>query len=283
VSAVEAPASAPAPAPAPAPEHRRRSAKRLILPVYTWLVILYTVIPIAVMVFYSFNQAPSGRLTFHWLGFTTQWYRQVFEISDLTTALVHSLEVAFASTLISVLIGTPLALALARHRFRGRGTFDAVIFTDIAAPEVVVGASLLSLFISFDVARGIATIIIAHVAFSVVFVVVVVRARVQGLDRSIEKAAYDLGAGPWTTFQKVTLPLILPGIFAGALLAFAMSIDDFIITEFVAGQTLTFPLWVYGAVKVGIPPQVFVMGTLIFLVGVGLAIINAVLQRRTAV
>jgi spermidine/putrescine transport system permease protein len=274
-------ATAPAPAVPAAPQRRRRSAKRFILPVYTWLVILYTVVPIVVMIVYSFNKAPSGRLTFHWSGFTTQWYGQVFDISDLTTALVHSLEVAFASTSISVVIGTPLALALARYRFRGRGATDAVIFTDIAAPEVVVGASLLSLFISINIARGLVTIIIAHVAFSVVFVVVVVRARVQGLDRSIEKAAADLGAGPWTTFQKVTLPLILPGIFAGALLAFAMSIDDFIITEFVAGQTLTFPLWVYGAVKVGIPPQVFVMGTLIFLVGIGLAIINAVLQRRS--
>ncbi len=261
--------------------HRVR-AGRFILPVYTCLVIVYTIVPIAVMVAYSFNASPSGRLTFHWHGFTTQWYRQVFDISDLTGALVHSLEVAFASTVTSVLIGTPLALALARHRFRGRTATDAVIFTNIAAPEVVVGASLLSLFITLNVARGLVTIIIAHVAFSVVFVVVVVRARLLGLDRSIEKAAYDLGAGPWTTFQKVTLPLILPGIFAGALLAFAMSIDDFIITQFVAGQTLTFPLWVYGAVKVGIPPQVFVMGTLIFVVGIALALVNTVLQRRSS-
>jgi spermidine/putrescine transport system permease protein len=260
---------------------RRVRVGRLILPVYTWLVIIYTIVPIAVMIAYSFNQAPSSRLTFHWLGFTTQWYRQAFDISDLTGALEHSLEVAFASTAISVLIGTPLALALARYRFRGRGTADAVIFTDIAAPEVVVGASLLSLFITLNVPRGLVTILIAHVAFSVVFVVIVVRARVLGLDRSIEKAAYDLGAGPWTTFQRVTLPLIAPGILAGALLAFAMSIDDFIITEFVAGQTLTFPLWVYGAVKVGIPPQVFVMGTLIFLVGILLALVNTVLQRRS--
>ncbi|HEY2769026.1 MAG TPA: ABC transporter permease [Solirubrobacteraceae bacterium] len=278
MSAVDAPA--PAVAPRRVRVRTRGGARRLILPVYTWLVLLFTAIPIAVMIAYSFNQAPSGRLTFHWTGFTTQWYQQVFDISDLTSALVHSLEVALASTVISVLIGTPLALALARYRFRGRGAADAVIFTDIAAPEVVVGASLLSLFISLGVSRGLVTIVIAHVAFSVVFVVVVVRARVQGLDRSIEKAAYDLGAGPWVTFQKITLPLILPGIVAGALLAFAMSIDDFIITEFVAGQTLTFPLWVYGAVKVGIPPQVFVMGTLIFVVGIALAIINAVLQRR---
>lgn len=265
---------------APRVRHRVRVG-RLILPTYTWLVIAYTIVPIGVMIAYSFNATPSGRLTFHWLGFTTQWYQQVFDISDLTNALVHSLEIAFGSTAISVAIGTPLAIAMARHRFVGRGATDAVIFTDIAAPSVVVGASLLSLFITINFPRGLVTILIAHVAFNVAFVVVVVRARVQGLDRSIEKAAYDLGAGPWTTFQKVTLPLIFPGIVAAALLAFAMSIDDFIITSFVAGQTLTFPLWVYGAVKVGIPPQVFVMGTLIFFGGIALAVLNSVFQRRS--
>ncbi|MGH2930630.1 MAG: ABC transporter permease, partial [Solirubrobacteraceae bacterium] len=237
---------------------RRIRIGRWILPAYTGLVIAYTIVPILVMVAYSFNVAPSGRLTFHWNGFTTQFYSQVFEINDLTNALVHSLEIAFGSTAIAVVLGTPLAIAMARHRFFGRAGTDAVIFTDIAAPSVVVGASLLSLFITLNVPRGLVTILIAHVTFNVAFVVVVVRARVLGLDRSIEKAAADLGAGPWTAFQKVTLPLIFPGIVAAALLAFAMSIDDFIITSFVAGQTLTFPLWVYGAVKVGIPPQVFV-------------------------
>lgn len=275
MSAVEA-------VPVAVPRARRRlRLGSVVLPVYTWLVIAYTIIPIVVMIAYSFNIAPAGKLTFHWYGLTTQWYQQIFDISDLTGALVHSLEVAFASTAIAVVIGTPLAIALARHRFLGRTALDAVIFTDIAAPSIVVGASLLSLFVTLNVARGIGTILIAHVAFNVAFVVVVVRARVLGLDRSIEKAAADLGAGPWTAFQKVTLPLIFPGIVAGALLAFAMSIDDFIITSFVAGQTLTFPLWVYGAVKVGIPPQVFVMGTVIFLGGIALAVLNAVFQRRS--
>lgn len=274
--------AAPSP-PAAVPRERRRiRVAALVLPVYTWLVILYTIVPIIVMIAYSFNQAPSGRLTFQWLGFTTTWYRQMFQIPDLTGALVHSLEVGFGSTAIAVAIGTPLAIALARHRFFGRGITDAVIFTDIAAPSVVVGASLLSLFVTVNLARGLATIIIAHVAFNVAFVVVVLRARVLGLDRSLEKAAADLGAGPFTAFRKVTLPLILPGIVAAALLAFAMSIDDFIITSFVAGQTLTFPLWVYGAVKVGIPPQVFAMGTAIFIGGVVLALVNAVYQRRSA-
>jgi spermidine/putrescine transport system permease protein len=254
---------------------------RFLLPAYVWLVIAYTIVPIAIMVVYSFNQAPSGRVGFAWQGATTTWYSQVFSLGDLTNAFEHSLELAVGSSLISLLLGVPLALALARHRFRGTLFVDSVIFIDIAAPSVVVGAALLSFFITLNVDRGLLTILIAHVAFNVAFVTVVVRARAVGLDPAIEKAAADLGASPWTAFRTVTLPLLLPGIIAGALLAFAMSIDDFIITQFVAGSTLTFPLYVYGAVKTGIPPQVFVMGTLIFAVGVLIAIVNVVMQRRT--
>lgn len=254
---------------------------RFLLPAYVWLVIAYTIVPIAIMIAYSFNQAPTQRVGFAWQGFTTTWYSQVFSLGDLTTAFEHSLELATASSLVSLLIGVPLALALARHRFRGMLLVDSVIFIDIAAPSVVVGAALLSLFITLNVSLGLGTILIAHVAFNVAFVTVVVRARAQGLDPAIEKAAADLGASPWTAFRTVTLPLLMPGIVAGALLAFAMSIDDFIITQFVAGSTETFPLYVYGAVKTGIPPQVFVMGTLIFAAGVLIAIANTVFQRRT--
>ena len=153
---------------------------------------------------------------------------------------------------------------------------------NISAPEIVLGASLLSLFITFGVPRGIPTIIIAHVMFNIAYVTVTVRARLAGFERSLEEAAQDLGAGPWTTFWKVTFPIIFPGILAGALLAFALSIDDFVITNFNAGTVQTFPLWVYGAVKVGIPPQVFVMGTLIFAVGALLAVTNVLLQRKKA-
>ena len=174
-----------------------------------------------------------------------------------------------------------MALALARYRFYGKAMTDMVIFADIAAPSVVVGAALLGFFLTLNVPRGLVTILIAHVAFSVVFVVVVVRARVSGLDRSLDRAAADLGANPWIAFWKVLFPLILPGIVAGGLLAFAMSIDDLIITSFVAGQAVTFPLWVYGAVKTGIPPQVFVMGTMIFVAGVVLAIVNSLVSRRS--
>jgi spermidine/putrescine transport system permease protein len=266
---------------APAVVKPRRRWGVVALGAFTWLVIVYSIAPIGVMVAYSFNQAAAGgKLTFAWLGFTTDAYRYVFAIGDLTQALVHSLEVASIATAGSVLLGTPLALALARHRFWGRGLTDLVIFVDIAAPSIVVGASLLSLFISLNWPRALLTIIIAHIAFDVAFVTVVVRSRIAELDRAIEKAAYDLGAGPWTTFYRVTLPLIWPGIVAGALLAFVLSIDDLIITTFVAGQTLTFPLWTYGAVKVGIPPQVFAMGTLVFAGGILLVLLNALWQRR---
>jgi spermidine/putrescine transport system permease protein len=275
---VSAAAGAAPPPPAAARSGRRWT--RFVLPAYVVLVLLYTLVPIGVMVLYGFNQAPSGRLTFAWNGFTLDWYRQLFEIPDLTDALVHSLEIASLSTLIATVLGTPAALALARYRFRGRGLGDLTILADVAAPSVVVGASLLGFFVYIGMPRGFTTILIAHVAFNIAFVVIVVQARVADLDQTLVEAAQDLGASPWVAFWRVTFPLIFPGILAAALLAFALSIDDFIITSFVAGQTLTFPLWVYGAVKVGIPPQVFVMGTLIFLGGVLLAIASAVAQRR---
>ena len=157
-----------------------------------------------------------------------------------------------------------------------------MILADVAAPSVVVGASLLGFFVYFGVPRGLATILIAHVAFNIAFVIVVLQARLADLDESLVEAAQDLGANPWIAFWRVTFPLIFPGILAAALLAFALSIDDFIITSFVAGQTLTFPLWVYGSVKVGIPPQVFVMGTLIFLAGVLFAAAALIAARRGA-
>jgi spermidine/putrescine transport system permease protein len=258
----------------------RRRWTRFILPGYVGLVFLYTLVPIGVMVLYGFNNAPGDRLTFAWHGFTFDWYKRLFEISDLTTALVHSLEIATLSTLIATAIGTPMALAMTRHRFHGRGLADLVILADVAAPSVVVGASLLGFYVTLNVPRGFLTILIAHVAFNVAFVVVILRARISGLNESLEEAARDLGANAWTAFWRVTFPLIFPGIIAAALLGFALSIDDYIITSFVAGQTLTFPLWVYGAVKVGIPPQVFVMGTLIFAAGVALAVASVILQRR---
>ena len=272
------PVSAPAP-----PTRRRRRWTRLVLPGYSALVILYLMTPIFMIILYGFNKTGhANRVTvsYRWQGFTLDWYRRLLEVPDLTAALKTSLLIAATSTVVATLLGTLVALALVRYRFRGRGVMDFTLFANIAAPEIVLGASLLALFVTLGVSRGLLTIFIAHVMFNIAYVTVTVRARLHGFDRSLEEAAQDLGAGPWTTFRRVTLPLIFPGILAAALLAFALSIDDFVITQFNVGQQTTFPLWVYGATRVGIPPQVFVMGTLIFLFGVGLAIANIVLQRR---
>jgi spermidine/putrescine transport system permease protein len=256
------------------PTRRPRRGTRVggrVLPAYTVLVIAYLCLPIVVMILFGFNDT-KGRFNFTWQGFTLDWYRNLFEIQGLTDALKNSLTVALIATVASVVFGTTLGLAIGRYRFRGRAAIDLVLFAQIATPEIVLGASLLSLFISLGVPRGYLTILIAHVMFCIPFVAITVQARVVGLDRSLEEAALDLGAKPLTTFRLVTLPLIMPAVLAGALLSFALSIDDFVTTSFNSGQTSTFPLWVYGASRVGVPPQVNVMGTLIFLAGVVLAV-----------
>ena len=259
------------------PEQRRRSPW---LASFYWLVIFITFVPIIVMVLYSFNNAPTSRITFAWNGFTTYWYRNLTQVDGLSHAFVTSLEVALISAVVSVIVGTPLSMALGRYRFWGKGLISSMVFADIAAPAIVVGAASLSFFLSINLDTGLITILIAHIAFNVAYVVVVVRARLSGMDNSIEDAARDLGAGPFTTFTRVTLPLLWPALLAAGLLAFAMSIDDYVITSFVAGSTVTFPLFVYGAAKVGLPPQVLCFGTIIFFVGLLLALANGVLNRR---
>ena len=266
-------------APAPAVPGGRRRWTRLILPGYTWLMIAYFSLPIVVMIVFGFNDT-KGRLNLRWQGFTLTWYRDLFSIPALSTALRNSLLIAVISTVVTTVLGTMVGIALGRYRFRGKNLYDLVIFSSISAPELVLGASLLSLFITLQFARGFVTILIAHILFSLAFVAVTVRARVLGLDPTLEEAAQDLGADPWTTFRKITLPLLAPGIVAGALLAFALSIDDYVVTSFVNGQVETFPIWVYGATRIGVPPQVNVMGTLIFLGGVAIAVGNALLARR---
>jgi spermidine/putrescine transport system permease protein len=262
------------------PNRPSRRWTRFILPTYTGVVMFYLVLPILIMIIYGFNDSGPKRVSFRWLGFSLYGYTHLFAKPDLTQSLKNSLLIAVVSTIIASILGTLMALALVRYRYRGRAVSEFVLFLNISAPEIVLGASLLSLFITFGVPRGVLTIVIAHVMFNIAYVAVTVRARLAGFDRALEEAAQDLGANPWTTFFKVTLPLIWPGILAGALLAFALSIDDFVITNFNAGTVQTFPLWVYGAVKVGIPPQVFVMGTLIFMGGVLVAILNILVQRR---
>lgn len=261
---------------------RRHTGGGWVLPTYTAVVIAYLCLPIVVMMLFGFNDT-KGKFNFAWQGFTLKWYRHLFAVPGLTNALKNSLTIAVLATALSVLLGTTLGLAIGRYRFRGKGGVNLVLFAQIATPEIVLGASLLSLFITLGVPRGYLTILVAHVMFSIPFVAVTVQARVLGMDGALEEAALDLGATPLAAFRLVTLPLMMPGVLAGALLSFALSIDDFVTTSFNAGQTTTFPLWVYGASRVGVPPQVNVMGTLIFAVGVGLAVTTALLNRRRAV
>ncbi|HEY5267308.1 MAG TPA: ABC transporter permease [Acidimicrobiales bacterium] len=264
---------------------RRRRIGRFVLPIYSWLVIAYLVFPIAIMIIYSFNRVIGGLqlVSFSWNGFTDQWYRQWSDVPGLTSAFWLSIRLALLSTVIATVLGTALAIALVRYRatkFRGRVAIEQVLFLNIAAPEIVMGAGLLGFFVTFNIARGFWTLVLAHVMFSIAYVTVTVRARLSGFDRSLEEASYDLGAKPMATFRLVTLPLILPGVLAGALMAFALSIDDFVTSNFVSGSNPPFPVWVYGVTRVGIPPQVFVFGTAIFTVGIGFALMSIVLSRK---
>jgi spermidine/putrescine transport system permease protein len=249
------------------------------LTIYAALAFLYLLLPIAVVIAFSFNN-PKGRFNFTWQGFTFDNWLHPFSYPGLGSAVQVSIEIALLSSLFATALGTAMALALVRYGFRGRGAINTLVFLPMTTPEIVLGASLLTLFLNRNVATGFATILIAHIMFNISYVVVTVKARLVGFDRHLEEAAMDLGATPWVTFRKVTLPLILPGIMAAALIAFALSVDDFVITYFNAGSETTFPLFVWGAARVAVPPQINVIGSMIFLVAIALMFANIIIQRR---
>jgi spermidine/putrescine transport system permease protein len=251
-----------------------------VLPAYTALAVLYLFLPIAVMIVFGFNN-PRGRQNITWQGFTLQNYIDIWHRPDITDPMVRSLIVAVVSTIVATTLGTLIGMALTRYQFRGRNTTNILIFLPMASPEIILGASLLSLWVSLGVSRSLITIIVAHVMFNISYVVVTIRARLQGFDRHLEEAAMDLGADEWATFRKVTFPLIFPGILAAALLAFALSIDDYVITAFVAGNTVTFPLWVFGVSRLGVPPEVNVLGTIIFLIALVFIALQIWMQRHS--
>jgi len=245
------------------------------------LVVVYMLIPIAVIFFFSFND-PAGRYNYTWVGFTLEHWAHAFSREDLTEAMLTSLKLAVLATAISTIVGTMMALALVRHQFLGRRAANFLIVIPMATPEIVMGAALLSFFLILGApALGFQTLLIAHVMFCISFVVVVVRSRLIGFDRNLEEAAKDLGASPFETFRLVTLPLIMPGIFGGAMLAFALSIDDFVISNFNSGTTVTFPLYIFGAAQRGIPVEVNVIAMILFGVTV-LAMGFTVWQQRRA-
>ncbi|HEX2302744.1 MAG TPA: ABC transporter permease [Gaiella sp.] len=247
--------------------------------IYGALAIAYMLIPIAVIIVFSFND-PLGKFNFTWEGFTLDHWSDPFAITELNDAMVLSLQLAALSTIVSTVIGTLMAMALVRYQFFGRRASNFLIVIPMATPEVVIGAALLSMFLLYGVSPGFNTLFIAHVMFQISFVVVVVRSRLIGFDRSLEEAARDLGADAFTTFRTVTLPLLAPGIAAAALLAFALSIDDFVISNFNSGTTVTFPLYIFGASQRGIPVEVNVIATMLFAVTVAAMLFTIWQQRR---
>jgi spermidine/putrescine transport system permease protein len=249
-----------------------------LLGIWSAAALLYLFIPIFIVVLFSFNDN-QGRFNFTWNGFTLRHWQHPFANPDLGTALKNSLLIAGISTVIATALGTFMALALVRYGFRGRGPADLFVFLPLATPEVVLGAALLALFLTLNVNTGFATIVIAHVMFNISYVVVTVKARLEGMDQHIEEAAQDLGAGVWTTFFKVTLPVIAPGVASAALLAAALSVDDYVITSFNAGQTITFPLFIYGAARQGVPPEVNVLASGLLVVVLILLALNVAVQR----
>ena len=263
------------------PGGRRRGGKLLDwgLNLYALVALLYLLVPILVILVFSFNN-PVGRFNFIWQEFSFEAWTDPFGVPGIGDALLTSVEIAALSTLAATALGTITALALVRYEFKGRAPINFFIFIPLATPEVVLGAALLSMFLNFLVATGFGTILIAHIMFNLSFVIITVRSRLIGFDRSLEEAAQDLGATAWQTFRLITLPLIMPGVVAAALLAFALSIDDFVITNFNAGSTITFPLFIWGAARVAVPPQIYVIASMIFLVTLVLMLITVWQQRR---
>jgi spermidine/putrescine transport system permease protein len=256
--------------------------RRHALTAYAVLALAYLFLPIAVVVAFSFNN-PAGRFNYTWAGFTFKNWTQPFATPGIRGAIEVSLEIAALSSIVATALGALIGLALVRYSFGGRGGVNLLIFVPMTTPEIVLGASLLTLFLNRGIATGFGTIFIAHVMFNISYVVVVVKARLVSFDRHLEEAAMDLGASPWVTFWRVTMPLIAPAILSALLLTFALSIDDFVITYFNAGSVVTFPLFVWGAARVALPPQINVIGTMIFAVAVVLALANILYQRRKEV
>jgi spermidine/putrescine transport system permease protein len=256
--------------------------RRNALMIYAGLAVAYMLVPIAVIAVFSFGETPRDKLNFALDGgFTLEYWENAFSEPGLNEAMLKSIELAALTTLIATAIGTLMAMALVRYQFRGRRATNVLIVLPMATPEIVIGASLLSTFVVWGIALGFTTLLLAHVMFSISFVVVVVRSRLIGFDRSIEEAAADLGATPLQTFRHVTLPLLAPAVIAAGLLSFALSIDDFVISNFNSGTTETFPLYVFGVALRGIPIQVNVLATLLFLLTVA-AVALVIWQQRRA-
>ncbi|MCE2735566.1 MAG: ABC transporter permease [Acidimicrobiaceae bacterium] len=257
----------------------RQKLGRKLINASAVLGLLYLFAPIVVIVLFSFNE-PKGKYNIVWQGFTLDNWANPFSKPEFTDALIVSLQVAAVSTVCATLLGTLIAIALSRYRFKGSGAVNLFLVLPMTSPEIVLGSSLATLFLARGVERGFTTVVIAHIMFQVSFVAVTLRARIRGFDWALEQAAMDLGASPRRAFWKVTFPLILPGIVAASLLSFALSIDDFIITFFNAGSLVTFPLQVFGASRVAIPPQLNVLASMLLFGSIAIMVGGLIIESR---
>jgi spermidine/putrescine transport system permease protein len=258
----------------------RSKVARNGLNVFAGLGLVYLFMPIFFIVLFSFN-SPRGNFNIVWQGFTLDNWLNPFSESSLTSALWTSLRISAIATVISTILGSMIAVALSRRPFVGSSAINLLLVLPLTTPEIVLGSSLATLFLGQTfIDFGTTTIVIAHVMFQVSFVALTVRARIRGFDWTLEQAAADLGASPWRTFRLVTFPLILPGVLAAALLAFALSIDDFIITFFNAGSTVTFPLQIYGAARVRIPPQINVLASIVLFASIAILVFGTLRGRK---
>ncbi len=256
----------------------KRWLSKNLIKIYAFLAFVYLFIPIAYTMAFSFNDAGKSNLT--WRGFTFKNWQNPCGAPEVCTALGNSLKIGFIATLIATALGTMIAFALGRHRFRGRSTVNLLIFLPMATPEIVLGASLLAMFLNLGINPGFWPTVIAHVMFCISFVVVTVKARIASLDPKLEEAAMDLYATEVETFRRVTLPLVMPGIFGAALLAFSLSFDDFIITNFNSGTLTTFPKFVYISSARGIPAQANVIGSSMFLIALAIVLVGQFVSSR---
>ena len=252
-----------------------------IIPIIGIGVLFYMFLPIFVVVVMSFND-PAGRYNYTWNHFSTAAWTDFCGVAGMCDSLVLSLFIGIVATAGAVVLGTLVAFAIGRYRFRGRAGGNLLVFMPMATPEVVMGSSLLTLFVTLSFATGLTTILIAHIMFCLSFVVVTVKARIASLDPRLEQAAMDLYADEKTTFWRVTFPQVLPGIVGASLLAFSLSFDDFIVTNFNSGSSVTFPMFVWGSAQRGTPPQINVVGSLMFFISLAIVLLGQVLQRRRA-
>ncbi|MFI0714030.1 ABC transporter permease [Streptomyces inhibens] len=261
------------------PNRGLRWLRRHIITIAGLCTLGYLILPNIVVMVFSFNK-PNGRFNYQWQRFSTDAWSDPCGVADLCGSLGLSLQIALWATIGATVLGTMIAFALARYRFRARSGVNTLIFLPMAMPEVVMAASLATLFLNMGIQFGFWTILIAHIMFCLSFVVTAVKARVMSMDPRLEQAAQDLYASPVQTFLRVTLPIAAPGIAAGALLSFALSFDDFIITNFNAGSTVTFPMFVWGSAQRGTPVQINVIGTAMFLVAVLCVVVGQLAGKR---